>query len=202
MKRNKQVVRRRLSRLARRRMLGLESLEERRLLATIRWDGGANTLNWTDAANWSGDALPGASDDVVIPDLGTSGVVDQTISISSASYSVRSITTAERVHITGGTLTVGASTVDTAVLAGTGNIEVSGGTVALAGTNWENTSTLAISSGTLNLEGSFTQSRLGTFSRSGGTVNLVLNQANTRLVIWKIWPPEFAQACASNFRWR
>ena len=37
---------------------------------------------------------------------------------------------------------------------------------------------------------------------SFGNENLVLNQANTRLVIWKIWPPEFAQACASNFRWR
>jgi hypothetical protein len=32
--------------------------------ATVTWDGGASTSNWTDALNWSTDALPTMSDDV------------------------------------------------------------------------------------------------------------------------------------------
>ncbi|MFK7971152.1 MAG: T9SS type A sorting domain-containing protein [Bacteroidia bacterium] len=31
--------------------------------ATVTWDGGAGTNNWTDAMNWDTDALPTASDD-------------------------------------------------------------------------------------------------------------------------------------------
>ena len=118
-----------------RRQMLFESLETRRVLATITWDGGGNTLNWSDASKWSGNLLPGANDDVVIPDLGTIGVADQTISLSSGSHSVRSITTSERVHITGGTLTVGAYATNLATLAGSCRIQVGGGTLALAGTN-------------------------------------------------------------------
>lgn len=32
----------------------------------VRWDGGAGTSYWSDAANWTGDAVPTATDDVVI----------------------------------------------------------------------------------------------------------------------------------------
>ncbi|MCS7466898.1 hypothetical protein NZK35_09600 [Stieleria sp. ICT_E10.1] len=55
------------------RKLRLETLENRRVLATILWDGGAGTSNWHDADNWVGDVLPGVADDVVIdlPDAGT-----------------------------------------------------------------------------------------------------------------------------------
>ena len=48
------------------KLLCLEPLEDRRLLAVVSWDGGAGTLNWHDPANWSGDELPIADDDVVI----------------------------------------------------------------------------------------------------------------------------------------
>ncbi len=47
-------------------LLGFEALEDRRVLAPISWDGGAGTFNWSDAVNWSNDALPGSADDVVI----------------------------------------------------------------------------------------------------------------------------------------
>src|SRR5262249_48285527 len=50
----------------RRVSLVLEPLETRMQLSVISWDGGAGTLNWRDALNWSGDALPGSNDDVVI----------------------------------------------------------------------------------------------------------------------------------------
>ncbi len=36
-----------------RRKLGIEWLEQRRLLAVIDWDGGGDGKTWHDAANWS-----------------------------------------------------------------------------------------------------------------------------------------------------
>ena len=33
---------------------------------TVRWDGGAGTTFWFDAANWSGDVVPGSDADVVL----------------------------------------------------------------------------------------------------------------------------------------
>ncbi len=50
-----------------------EILEERRVLATVTWDGGAGSQFWEDAANWSANALPTAADDVVIADLPAAG---------------------------------------------------------------------------------------------------------------------------------
>ena len=35
------------------------------------WDGGAGTLSWNDANNWSPDGVPGAGDDVVIDVIGS-----------------------------------------------------------------------------------------------------------------------------------
>lgn len=32
---------------------------------TRTWDGGGATNNWSEAANWSGDTVPDAGDDVV-----------------------------------------------------------------------------------------------------------------------------------------
>ena len=51
---------------ARRRML-VEKLEDRRVLATVTWDGGAGTESWFDAANWDNDVVPQQEDDVVVP---------------------------------------------------------------------------------------------------------------------------------------
>jgi hypothetical protein len=36
---------------------------------TITWDAGGGTTAWTTLINWSPDVMPGASDDVCIPDL-------------------------------------------------------------------------------------------------------------------------------------
>ena len=51
-----------------RRLFG-ESLEDRRMLATVTWDGGSaeTGTDWLVAENWVGDQLPGEGDDVVIP---------------------------------------------------------------------------------------------------------------------------------------
>ena len=56
------------------RRLMIESLEQRVVLATVTWTGGAGNLVWTTSGNWDSGALPGAGDDVVIPDLGQASV--------------------------------------------------------------------------------------------------------------------------------
>jgi len=37
------------------------------LAQTISWDGGGDGVSWSDPLNWSGDQLPGPTNDVVIP---------------------------------------------------------------------------------------------------------------------------------------
>src|SRR5436305_768373 len=44
----------------------MEALESRVLLSAVAWTGGGDGVNWTDPANWSGGALPGAADDVLM----------------------------------------------------------------------------------------------------------------------------------------
>ncbi len=34
--------------------------------ATVTWDGGGDGVRWNDPANWTGDVLPGATDDAVV----------------------------------------------------------------------------------------------------------------------------------------
>ena len=54
--------------------------------AAISWTGNAGTLNWSDAANWSSNAVPGSGDDVTIS---LSGV--GTITIGAGAYAVHSL---------------------------------------------------------------------------------------------------------------
>ena len=82
-----------------------EELESRLLLSNVSWTGGASTLNWTDAINWSGHAVPGASDNVTI-NIAVSGP----IAIGSSAQSINSLTdsTASLV-LSGGSLTLAAN---------------------------------------------------------------------------------------------
>jgi autotransporter-associated beta strand protein len=54
--------------------LRLECLEDRLVLATRTWDGGAVSNNWTNANNWAGNVAPVTGDDLVFP----SNVADKT----------------------------------------------------------------------------------------------------------------------------
>ena len=128
----------------RRRLFVIELLEQRTLLAAVTWDGEAGTLNWSDANNWSNNALPTSVDDVSIDIVGTNTVT------STGTVTIKSRTSNETVAVTAGTLTVQGNT------SGTGTLRVGGGTVALTGANWVNAQTLSLISGTLNLGGSFT----------------------------------------------
>ncbi len=117
--------------------LGLEALEDRTLLAIVTWDGGAvpPNFNWNDPANWSGDTLPGTGDDVTIPDL-----VGTPVITSSGAVAIRSLTSAERIAITGGSLSV----LQPAQLAA--GLDQTGG-VFFSGTPLVSSSTVSVGSG-------------------------------------------------------
>ncbi|MDD4382196.1 MAG: carboxypeptidase-like regulatory domain-containing protein [Candidatus Dojkabacteria bacterium] len=52
--------------------------------ASVSWDGGASTTNWSDALNWSTDSVPGADDDVLI---------DTTVTVNiAATTTIKSLT--------------------------------------------------------------------------------------------------------------
>jgi hypothetical protein len=72
------------------------------------WTGGGDNVHWSDPANWSGNAVPTASDDVII------SVPSATITttLDSGSIAVRSLTSDENLTITGAgsSLTVSANT--------------------------------------------------------------------------------------------
>ncbi|HQY88949.1 MAG TPA: hypothetical protein PK402_09830, partial [Tepidisphaeraceae bacterium] len=63
----------------------IESLELRRLLAAVGFDGGGDGVNWNDPLNWSNNALPTSNDDVT---LAPGGEVIQPLNVS---LSVKSI---------------------------------------------------------------------------------------------------------------
>ena len=47
--------------------LGLEPLEDRRLLSVMFWDGAGPDKNWSTAANWAGGIAPSAGDSLIFP---------------------------------------------------------------------------------------------------------------------------------------
>ncbi|MFM9996087.1 MAG: beta strand repeat-containing protein [Phycisphaerales bacterium] len=117
---------------------GLERLEDRRVMALVSWDGGASTNSWHDAANWSGDQLPGANDDVVIDVPASAATV---VHSSSVLTLVRSITNFEGLTLSGGTISPGSGgggnwvqhgpmTLSGGTVGGSGNLYVK------AGLNW------------------------------------------------------------------
>ena len=93
------------------------------MLSAVSWDGGGDGVNWSDPINWSGNALPGAADDVTISVAGPI-----TVTHASGNTTVRSVTSDENLVISGGSFTVtdgtsvvnGNFTVSTASLTATG----------------------------------------------------------------------------------
>ncbi|MDX1927196.1 MAG: hypothetical protein SFV81_11800, partial [Pirellulaceae bacterium] len=114
------------------RRLRFEAMESRRLLATIVWDGEAGDDRWETAANWQGNVLPSAFDDVVIDVPGQS----KSIFIESGHVTVQSIDSQERLIVrNSGDLTIAAAfSVGISTLAA--GIEVAPGrTLRASGTN-------------------------------------------------------------------
>ena len=91
-------------------------------MAVIAWDGGPSGTgtDWSVAANWSGDVLPGAADDVIIDVPGS-----VTITHTSGADSINSLSLAsnDTLSLSGGSLSIAtASTLD-------GTLALSGGTL-------------------------------------------------------------------------
>ncbi|MBX9624960.1 MAG: PKD domain-containing protein, partial [Gemmataceae bacterium] len=104
--------------------LRAEELEDRSTPATITWTGGAGDLKWETAGNWDLNRLPTSTDDAVIPDIGAAGP-SLTVTLDSGTPTVRSITAAENLTLSG------ANTVLT-LSGGTRTVSV-GGTFTLDG---------------------------------------------------------------------
>src|SRR5262245_58647838 len=85
------------------RRLLIEQLEDRSLLTTISWAIDGDGF-WDDAANWSTGSVPTLGDDVVI--ARPAGAF--TVTHRSGSTSVNSITSDEKLIVSGGVLDVAA----------------------------------------------------------------------------------------------
>jgi RHS repeat-associated protein len=81
---------------------GFERLEDRRMLDSVSWTGMGDGVNWTNAKNWSTNAVPGQADDVTISVSG-----NPTIQLSSGIQFINSLVTSNVVKLTGGTLQIG-----------------------------------------------------------------------------------------------
>lgn len=156
----------------------VQSLESRRMFATVNWDGGPSGegTNFLDPVNWAGDALPLAADTAVIGATGSS----PTITLSGTP-AVQTITSSRNLRMTGGTLSGG-------------TLAFSGGAALLASNSSGTLSNIAItgdvllnsqdSSVILNGNTSFTAARLSASNttlhmRAGYTLNsLVVSEGN------------------------
>jgi hypothetical protein len=92
---------------------GFEGLEARTLLSVVTWDGGGGDLSWHNPLNWSGDALPGPGDDVVIevPDPSTTITLTQ-----NTATSVHTLVSDASIAISAGTVTLDGDWAENAAL--------------------------------------------------------------------------------------
>jgi hypothetical protein len=99
------------------------------------WDGGGSTNNWSEAANWWGDTVPGSGDAVLFNDTSTK---DAIIDIS--------------VFITGWTITAGYTGTITAQanLTNNGDFTQNGGTLDLGATTMTHKGDWTYTAGTVN----------------------------------------------------
>src|SRR5262249_43392181 len=112
---------------SRSRRLRFERMEERTLLSAVSWTGQAGDNNWDTPGNWSTANIPAAADDVTI-------TIAATVKHStSAVDSVHSLTSNQPITLSGGTISIAASssihntlTMTGGTLSGTGDLTVSG----------------------------------------------------------------------------
>ncbi len=86
-------------------IVGIFLFFQKTLAATVTWDGGGATNNWSEAENWSSDTIPVSGDLVVFNGTSTkASTIDQTFSISelniNAGYT-NTITQAANLTISG-----------------------------------------------------------------------------------------------------
>ncbi len=131
----------------------IEVLEERRLLTTVNWIS-PTSGDWDVGSNWSNGQVPGTGDDVVINVPGAS----PTITIDSGAQSVNSVTAADPLVISGGSLTLAAaSEIDGPLsVSGSTTLSIDSGLTLTGQTTWS-AGAVAVSSGaTLTNTGTLT----------------------------------------------
>ena len=147
----------------------LLQLEDRIVPATT-WTGAGYGNEWNNAANWSGDQTPGASDDVIIP-------TGSSVNFSAGGVSVHSLSIAGSLTINNGSLSVaGTSTIDTLTLNG-GTLTGAGDLTVTNAMNWNG--------GTLSGTGQFALDSNAVLDLAGGDVTLdgrTLNNAGLTIV--------------------
>ena len=99
----------------------------------VIWDGGGSTNNWSEAANWSGDTVPSASDIAIFNSTSTKDVtVDVPINISgislSAGYTGTMTQAASSPITTGGAFTIASGTFIGGDTVEVDDLNISGGT--------------------------------------------------------------------------
>ena len=124
-------------------------MEPRTLLSAVTGTGGAGDNNWDTAANWNTDSVPGSADDVTID------IAANVVHSDDVSDSINSLTSAEPLTISGGTLSIasastigGALTISGGTLTGAGDVSV-GGLVTLTAGTLSGSSTLNANGGML-----------------------------------------------------
>ena len=132
----------------------VQSLENRMLLSAVAWTGGGGDMQWNNAANWSGNATPGATDDVTIGNVSSSP-----ITVSGADVSIHSLNSSNAIEVM------------------TNQFSVAAASTVYATFNVDNAGLLAVQSGTLSLYGGGTSSGSVTVAAGaeldlGGTQNL------------------------------
>jgi hypothetical protein len=106
--------------------------------AVVKWVGSSG--DWGDAAHWSGGAVPGANDDVVI-DTSNS---DITVTVSTGNNQVDSVVCQETLQLNGGTLA------PATFLQVWKNLMLNGGTIAGGAVVTTNGAALVVNTGTLD----------------------------------------------------
>ena len=133
--------------------LMLESLDARLVPSTVSWTGQGGNLDWDTAANWSGGAVPGATDDVVISSATTGPITindpnsvhsltdssasltiaNGSLDLTSTSSITGNLTIGNGTLVAGGSLSVGSLTQTNGILTGSGIVTVTGKTIWTGG---------------------------------------------------------------------
>ncbi|MGA2699488.1 MAG: Ig-like domain repeat protein [Isosphaeraceae bacterium] len=156
--------------------LGLEVLEERRLLATDSWTS-ALSGSWNNASNWSTGSVPQAGDAVVIDVAGANPTVTFT---SGASGPYQSVTVKDTLEVSYGELSTDSAQINGSLLLDNGGVidlAASGGSINLAGTTtWTQGdfwgSGNVVNTGTINIPGAALHQVAGPTLVNEGQINL------------------------------
>ena len=133
------------------------------LAATITWDGSSSTA-WTTAANWSTNTVPGAGDDVIIPNVATDPVISSSVTVASITIN------------NGGVLTVNSTTNRTITVSG--NVVINtGGTFQVVDGGGAGSDVH-----TLNIAGNFTNNGTFTATDAPDYIYAVLNGTSAQTI--------------------